>query len=141
MSQLFSIDTNNPPRVIPPIEFGISEVHSKKWGAENWICNTEWFCGKILTFVSGAKFSMHKHLLKNEVFFVKSGKIQLYYYDLSNASMFFKELSIGETAFIPAGQPHQILALEDSEVIEFSSPHYESDSYRVIAGDSQLAKL
>lgn len=136
-SQIFSIDPNNPPEIIPPVEFGTIEYHEKSWGSEGWVCNTKWFCGKILTFKKDAKFSMHSHKLKNELFLLKFGKVQLYYYDLSNADMFVKELTVGETAFIPAGQPHQIIALEDSEVIEFSSPHYEPDSYRTIKGNSQ----
>jgi len=30
---------------------------------------------------------------------------------------------------------HQMLALEDSELFEFSTQHFEDDSYRIIRGD------
>ena len=33
------------------------------------------------------------------------------------------------------GLRHQMLALEDSELFEFSTQHFEDDSYRIIRGD------
>jgi hypothetical protein len=36
---------------------------------------------------------------------------------------------------IPQGLRHQMIALEDSKLFEFSTTHYESDSYRIVKGD------
>jgi len=137
MSKLFSIDPEKCPEVIPEIEFGIPEIHNKSWGQEVWITNNEDFCGKILKFNKGAKFSLHCHRLKREVFFLRVGRIKLTYVKMDTADFFEREINPGECIYIPAGQLHQIEALEESEVVEFSTPHYFADSYRVFKGDSQ----
>jgi hypothetical protein len=36
---------------------------------------------------------------------------------------------------IPPGLLHQMQAIEDSELYEFSTQHFESDSYRIVKGD------
>jgi quercetin dioxygenase-like cupin family protein len=108
----------------------------KGWGHEIWIANNDVFCGKILNFNQGKSFSWHYHKLKHEVFFVQSGRIRLFYGwgdDLESAQDI--ELSPGDSFDIQIGLRHRILALEDSLVFEFSSTHFESDSYRIVKGD------
>ena len=51
----------------------------KGWGFEKWIVNCEEYCGKVLYFVKGKRCSWHYHKLKDEVFYVQSGKILLKY--------------------------------------------------------------
>jgi hypothetical protein len=38
----------------------------KGWGNEIIFANNEKYCGKLLNFSAGKKFSMHYHLLKDE---------------------------------------------------------------------------
>ena len=45
------------------------------------------------------------------------------------------ELSAGECMDVPRGLVHQMEAVEDSELYEFSTQHFDSDSHRLIAGD------
>ena len=59
---------------------------SKGWGFEKWIVNCEEYCGKLLYFVKGKKCSWHYHKLKDEVFYVQSGKIIVYYGDSDDIS-------------------------------------------------------
>ena len=47
----------------------------KGWGFEKWIVNNDEYCGKLLYFVKGRRCSWHYHVLKDEVFYVQSGKI------------------------------------------------------------------
>ena len=47
----------------------------KGWGWEKWIVNCEEYCGKLLYFVKGKRCSWHHHKLKDEVFYVQSGKL------------------------------------------------------------------
>ena len=108
----------------------------KGWGSENWIVNTE-YCGKILKFNKDAKFSMHYHKLKEETFYVLKGKLLIKSIDLSNANRYEFEIKSGDIVDIPRFQPHQIIAIEESEIIEFSTHHEDSDSYRIEKGDSQ----
>jgi quercetin dioxygenase-like cupin family protein len=53
----------------------------KGWGYEKWIVNTEEYCGKLLFFDEGKRCSWHYHNLKDETFYLQSGRILLYYGD------------------------------------------------------------
>jgi len=45
----------------------------KGWGREIIIENNEMYCGKILEFKKGCKFSMHFHMEKDETWWVEKG--------------------------------------------------------------------
>lgn len=113
---------------------------TKGWGSETLICNNPYFCGKILRFNKGNKFSSHFHVNKEEVFFVLNGSLNLTLIDTSNASKHTEVLKAGDIIEIPRHLPHQIEAIEDCEIIEFSTHHEDADSYRVEPGDSQKEK-
>ena len=81
-------------------------VH-KGWGYEKWIANSPEYCGKLLFIKKNHRCSWHYHTLKDETFYLQSGKIQLSYSS----------------------------ALEDAELFDFSTQHFDSDSNRVIPGD------
>ena len=50
----------------------------KGWGYEKWIVfNGPEYCGKLLFFVKGKKCSWHYHEIKDEVFYIHSGAIEL----------------------------------------------------------------
>lgn len=108
----------------------------KGWGFERWIVNNEKYCGKLLFIAKGKKLSWHVHKIKDEVMYLQSGCIKMYYgwdEDFSKAETTF--LSPGESFHIPTGLIHRIEAIEDSNVFEFSTQHFDSDSYRLIKGD------
>jgi len=44
-------------------------------------------------------------------------------------------LNAGECMDVPSGLVHQTEALEDAELYEFSTQHFDSDSYRLVRGD------
>lgn len=119
------------------INFSEGEKHEKAWGYELWIHNDEKYCAKILHFNQGAKFSMHFHLKKHETWFVSKGRFILITIDPTTANKFEYTLNWGCVVTIPQGQPHQLIALEESEIFETSTQHFEEDSYRVEKGDSQ----
>ena len=108
----------------------------KGWGFEKWIVNNEEYCGKLLYFVKGKMCSWHYHKLKDEVFYIQSGKMLVKYSDdddLENA----KELILekGENFHVYRGLRHRMIALEDTELFEFSTQHFDNDSHRIIRGD------
>jgi mannose-6-phosphate isomerase-like protein (cupin superfamily) len=108
----------------------------KGWGFEKWIVNCEKYCGKLLYFVKGKKCSWHYHKIKDEVFYVQSGKILVRYSDgddLDNCQTVV--LECGDNFHVPIGLRHQMEALEDTELYEFSTQHFDSDSYRITKGD------
>ena len=44
-------------------------------------------------------------------------------------------LNAGENFHVYRGLRHQMVALEDSELFEFSTEHFDSDSHRIMKGD------
>lgn len=115
-----------------------TEVVKKGWGHEIIFVNNDLYCGKILHFNTGAKFSMHFHLLKKESWYVYSGKFLFKYINTQNADIIETYLNVGDTLTNEIGQPHQIICLEEGDLFEVSTHHHDTDSYRVMKGDSQL---
>ena len=44
-------------------------------------------------------------------------------------------LTTGDNFHVQTGMRHQMTALEDTELFEFSTQHFDSDSYRIERGD------
>jgi quercetin dioxygenase-like cupin family protein len=108
----------------------------KGWGFEKWIVNCDKYCGKLLFFVKGKKCSWHFHKIKDEYFYVQSGKIKVYYSDednIDNAKI--TVLTQGDNFHVYQGLRHRMEAIEDTELFEFSTQHFDSDSYRIEKGD------
>lgn len=109
----------------------------KGWGSELIIENNEMYCGKILIFKEGCKFSMHYHMEKDETWYVNSGEFIYRWIDTDNAEVHEELLKTGDVVRQRPGQPHQLEAKTAGEIFEVSTHHKDSDSYRVWAGDSQ----
>jgi quercetin dioxygenase-like cupin family protein len=113
----------------------------KGWGFEKWIVNKEQYCGKLLYFVKGKRCSWHYHKLKDEVFYIQSGKIQVLYsegdklYESGKLIANSIILGPGDNFHVPVGLRHQMIALEDTELFEFSTQHFDEDSHRIKKGD------
>lgn len=108
----------------------------KGWGFEKWIVNNEEYCGKLLYIAKDRRCSWHYHKLKDETFYVQSGKILLKYYhedDIAYAHDII--LNPGDKFHIYRGLRHQMIAINDTELFEFSTQHFDSDSIRIINGD------
>jgi mannose-6-phosphate isomerase-like protein (cupin superfamily) len=118
------------------------ERHEKAWGHELWIINNEFYCGKLLVFHKDKSFSMHYHLLKDEAWYISKGEFQYTYIDTETAQQHKVVVREGDCIHLMPGQPHQMLALEEGSCIfEVSTQHFDSDSYRVGMGSSQLDPL
>jgi quercetin dioxygenase-like cupin family protein len=111
------------------------EIVEKGWGKEIIFVNNHEYCGKILCFNKGKKFSMHYHILKKETWYVAKGKFILIWIDTNNGISYTEYLNVGDTITNERGEPHQLIALEDSEVFEVSTKHFDNDSYRISKGD------
>ena len=109
----------------------------KGWGYELILENNEQYCGKILHFQQGAKFSMHFHMQKKETWYVQSGKFLFRRIQTQTADVEEFILEVGDCVTNERGQPHQIQCIEEGDIFEVSTQHFDSDSYRVWKGDSQ----
>ena len=112
------------------------EIHPKGWGYEKWIVNKDEYCGKLLHIIKGMKCSWHYHQKKDETFYLQEGKLLVRYSDeddIDKAKLRIMER--GDKFHVSRGLRHQMLALQDSDLFEFSTQHFEDDSYRIKRGD------
>jgi len=114
-----------PVRIVP-----------KGWGREVWIVNGDLYCGKILEIRKGKRCSLHFHKLKTESFYLRAGRLKVRVKESPESEVIEEfELVAGECMDVPLGLVHQMEALEDAELYEFSTQHFDSDSHRIVAGD------
>lgn len=113
------------------------ELHYQKrgWGGELWIENIPEYCGKILEIGAGKRGSLHFHMNKIETMFILEGWVGLIFVDPDTGKEYEMCMFPGDSVLIPRGQVHQICGIEDSKILEVSTIHEESDSYRVQKGD------
>jgi mannose-6-phosphate isomerase-like protein (cupin superfamily) len=108
----------------------------KGWGREVWIANNRLYCGKILEIRKGKRCSLHFHKLKTESFYLRVGRLKVRVKESPESETMEEfELRGGECMDIPRGLVHQMEALEDAELLEFSTQHFDSDSHRIVSGD------
>ena len=109
----------------------------KGWGNELIWASNDKYCGKLMTFYAGAKFSMHFHKEKEETWFVQNGKFIVRWIDTKTANIIETTLNKGDTWHNPPCLPHQLVCIEAGTIIEVSTPDSVEDNYRVMPGDSQ----
>jgi mannose-6-phosphate isomerase-like protein (cupin superfamily) len=108
------------------------EIYEKVWGSEEWIVNTPAYCGKFLYLKKGKRCSLHYHKNKDETFYILRGEV------LMEVDGKEKVMDGGEIQHITPLMKHRFSGLEYSVIIEFSTHHEESDSYRIegqLSGD------
>jgi mannose-6-phosphate isomerase-like protein (cupin superfamily) len=111
------------------------EIVHKGWGKEIIFVNNDEYCGKLLCFDKGKKFSMHYHLKKKETWYVSKGTFILIWIDTTHGMTYTEYLKVGDVITNERGEPHQLIAIEDAEVFEVSTKHYDEDSYRIWKGN------
>lgn len=109
----------------------------KGWGHELIWATNDKYCGKLLKFNKGARFSMHFHAEKDETWFVLDGKFEVITIDTKDAHQDSSILTPGDVWRNRPLEPHQVVCLEAGTIIEVSTPDSVEDNYRVGKGDSQ----
>jgi len=120
---------------------GRARILPKGWGEEIIIENNELYCGKLLKFKAGCKFSMHYHIVKDKTWYVEEGEFIYRWIDTEIAEVKTLKLYPGDVVRQPPGQPHQLEALTIGVVFEVSTHHEELDFYRVFKGSEQERKM
>lgn len=106
----------------------------KTWGREEWIVNDPEYCGKFLSVNPGYQCSLHYHKEKRETFYVLSGRGWI-----ERALMIGGKpgplvrcpATGGLTITIERGTPHRFGADNHLIILEISTHHEDSDSYRL----------
>lgn len=109
----------------------------KGWGHEMIWATNDKYCGKLMHFNSGAKFSMHFHAEKDETWLILSGRFLVEYIDTKDASVHTKMLEKNSVWHNVPLLPHRLVCLETGTIVEVSTPDSVEDNYRVLPGDSQ----
>jgi mannose-6-phosphate isomerase len=97
----------------------------KPWGYEILWAYTDAYCGKILFMRAGEQLSLQFHNVKDETIYVHEGRIEL---EIGMAGDALRETEIvgpGAAYRIKPGTVHRWRALEDSLLLEVSTPQLD----------------
>jgi mannose-6-phosphate isomerase len=97
-------------------ELNLHSIVTKPWGYELIFAHTLKYAGKILHVFKGKRLSLQLHNVKEESMFILSGEIVLTLGYIDHV------LEKGESVFIPARTVHRVFALEDTDILEVSTP-------------------
>ena len=86
--------------------------------------STDRYVGKILHIRAGHLLSLQYHEKKHESIFVLRGRMIFRYRDAQGA-LVDRPMGAGEAQQVPTGLVHQFEALEDTDVLEASTPHLD----------------
>lgn len=96
----------------------------KPWGYELIWARNEKYAAKILHLDKGKRLSYQYHRQKDEAMFVASGKILVELEGEGEGKIVFY-LNTGECLHIPALTRHRVMAVEDSDIFEVSTPELD----------------
>ena len=99
------------------------KIVKKLWGNEEWIVNQK-YCGKRLTLNKGWQCSLHHHHIKDETFYIESGRVLMQVKDIKRIMI------AGDSINVPPKTKHRFTGIEDSVIFEFSTHHEDDDSKR-----------
>jgi mannose-6-phosphate isomerase len=95
------------------------KIVDKPWGREVWYAHTDRYAGKILEVTSGHILSLQKHRIKHETLYLQSGLMRF----TLEGDVF--EWTPGMVIAIPPDTVHRMEALEDSVILEVSTPELD----------------
>lgn len=115
----------------------------KGWGGELWFANDvdHGYCGKKLLVIGGKRNSWHYHNVKDEVFIIDSGVLELRFSPVQRQGEDNLDLServtlrAGQALHVPNTMRHQLIGIETCWLTEVSSLDFPGDTVRLIKGD------
>ncbi len=105
----------------------------KPWGYEIRWAVTERYAGKLIHVDRGHQLSLQYHVQKEESIHVLSGEMDLQL-ESNSGDVETHRLTAGMSAHIRPGRKHRFVAVEDTDLLEVSSPEIDDvvrleDSY------------
>ena len=96
----------------------------KPWGYELIFARTGQYVGKILHINKGHQLSLQYHREKEETIFIQSGHMK-FVFEETKGQLADIDLRQGDAHHIPPGRQHRMIALEDTDVFEVSTPQLD----------------
>ncbi|MGH3105307.1 MAG: cupin [Gaiellaceae bacterium] len=97
----------------------------KPWGHELIWALSEEYCGKILFVKAGESLSLQFHTVKDESWYILDGRAQLELGAPGQSILNSEVIAAGAAFRFRPGTVHRISALEDTHVLEVSTPHLD----------------
>ncbi len=112
---------------------GDQKVVSKPWGHEVIWAATKDYVGKILVIKAGHQLSLQFHKVKEETIYLRSGEMR-FMIEGDQGTLEEVMLKPGQSFHILPNRKHRMIAVQDCEVFEVSTPHLDDvvrleDSY------------
>ncbi len=104
--------------------FEVKKVE-KPWGHELIWALSDAYCGKVLFVKAGAALSLQFHNEKDESWLVQSGRVLLELGDAGEAVLQQEIVEAGMAFHYPPGTVHRVKALEDTTILEVSTPQLD----------------
>lgn len=96
----------------------------KPWGHELIWAHTDRYVGKILHVARGHALSLQYHRVKDETIRVLTGALD-FEYAADDGPRETVRLTPGMSFHIPPGMRHRMIAVEDTDVLEVSTPELD----------------
>ncbi|HEX3034183.1 MAG TPA: cupin domain-containing protein [Thermodesulfobacteriota bacterium] len=96
----------------------------KPWGYEIWWAITDRYVGKILHVGKGHSLSYQYHNIKDETIYLYSGEMILEIEEVGKSKETIR-LAPGDSIRITPLTKHRMVALDDCEIFEVSTPEVE----------------
>jgi quercetin dioxygenase-like cupin family protein len=97
----------------------------KPWGHELIWVVADAYVGKLLVINKGQSLSLQFHNVKDEAWYVLAGRAQLELGGPGERMLDNDVIGPGESFHFPPGTVHRLTALEDTTIVEVSTPHLD----------------
>jgi mannose-6-phosphate isomerase len=97
----------------------------KPWGFELIWAEAEDYVGKILLVRAGHSLSLQFHREKDESWYVQSGRAELELGEAGERLLNTEVITAGACFRFRPGTVHRVTALDDTTILEVSTPHLE----------------
>jgi mannose-6-phosphate isomerase-like protein (cupin superfamily) len=104
--------------------FDVRKVE-KPWGYELIWAHTDVYVGKVLFVKAGHALSLQFHREKDEAWFVQSGRAKLELGEVGDSVLNEEVIGPGTAFHYVPGTVHRVTALEDTTIVEVSTPHLD----------------
>jgi mannose-6-phosphate isomerase len=97
----------------------------KPWGYELIWALTDTYCGKVLFVRAGHSLSLQFHREKDEAWLIQSGRAKLELGEAGGPVLNEEIVGAGAAFHYVPGTVHRVTAIEDTTILEVSTPHLD----------------